>query len=377
MSGTSLDGVDAAAIQVNNAAQDKLCEIIATQFFEFPAELKTALRALNQNHTASLEQIAQLDKRLGDAFADAVLGLLDTASMDRNNIAAIGSHGQTIWHQPPSATAGENTSGVTWQLGDPNIIVARTGVTTVADFRRADIAAGGHGAPLASLFHAVTLRVTDETRVVLNLGGMANITLLPAMRSGADDITDGVIGFDTGPANALLDQWSAQQFALEYDAHGKIAAGGRLLPELLARLLEDPYFDKLPPKSTGPEYFNVSWLQAYLQTFEASAPADVLHTLTALTATSVTQAVARNAPTAQRVIVCGGGVHNHELMRQLAEQMPQLSVESSAAFGLDPDFIEAAAFAWLASRRLLGQPGNLPNVTGARQSVLLGGVYRA
>jgi anhydro-N-acetylmuramic acid kinase len=253
------------------------------------------------------------------------------------------------------------------QIGDPNRIAELTGITTIGDFRRRDIAAGGQGAPLVPAFHAYALRSPAEHRVVLNIGGIANITLLSEI---------GVSGFDTGPGNTLLDMWAQRQFGQSCDRGGALAANGRPDKAMLERMLADPYFQLAPPKSTGREYFNPEWLQDFLPSSQID-PLDVLSTLTHLTAHSIALAIRRFAPEAERVLACGGGVHNGFLMKLLAELLAPCRLGSTAEAGLDPDFVEATAFAWLANQTLAGKTGNLPGVTGANRAVILGGIYYA
>jgi anhydro-N-acetylmuramic acid kinase len=256
----------------------------------------------------------------------------------------------------------------TLQIADPNIIAARTGITVVADFRRRDMALGGQGAPLVPAFHRFAFGHPSEDRLLANIGGIANLTLLPAVGD--------VRGFDTGPGNVLLDAWSREHLHAAYDAGGAYASSGRLDEALLARLLTDAYFSAAPPKSTGPEHFNRIWLANALGGVKRK-PEDVAATLCELTARSIAADVLRHAPTARQLFVCGGGAHNDCLLARLAANLPQAKVASTAAIGLHPDWVEAAGFAWLARETLMGRPGNLPAVTGAAKAVVLGGIYRA
>lgn len=357
MSGTSLDGVD--ALLVDFAAASPV--IRGSHHQPYPAELRSALLELSHASHPELHGLAQLDVVLGELYAATVLALLTRTGTGAETIAAIGSHGQTVRHHP------HGPHPYTLQLGDPNIIAERTGITTVADFRRRDIAAGGQGAPLVPAFHAAMFRHPQHTRVILNLGGIANITVLP------QDITQTVTGFDTGPANVLLDGWTARHCGTAYDAGGRWAGGGTVLPALLERLLADAYFTQAPPKSTGREHFNLEWLEAQLVGTED--PQDVQATLLELTARSVAQAVAGHAESAEEVLVCGGGAGNDILMQRLAFHLAPRAVHSSAIYGVEPQAVEAMAFAWLARQTLHGAPGNLPAVTGARHPVVLGGIY--
>lgn len=362
MSGTSMDGVDAALVRFNDAA---LPELLARRTTPLPAGLQEELLALAQPGGNELDRMMRLDGTVARLFAGAVLELLDQAGMQPAQIRALGSHGQTIRHAP----AGPEPYTV--QIGNPSLIAELTGITTVADFRRRDLAAGGQGAPLAPAFHAALFRTSTESRVALNLGGIANITRLSA------DPTVPVSGFDTGPGNLLLDAWIRYRRGMAFDENGMWGAGGRVLPELLTALLADPYFREPPPKSTGRELFHLDGLNARLATLPAVDPQDVQATLQELTAVSVAEAIRRYAGEARRVLVCGGGVHNQAVLTRLQVQLPGVIVESTASCGIDPDFVEAVGFAWLAKRTLDGLPGNVPAVTGARGERILGGIYPA
>lgn len=359
MSGTSLDGID--AVLVDFAPNPP--RLIAATWVPYPRTLVHELKNLI-THLNDLKVLGQLDWVLGERLAAAVLDLLSLAKTDPRDVIAIGSHGQTILHQPHA------TSPFTLQIGDPNLIAERTGITTVADFRRRDIAAGGEGAPLVPAFHQVFFGCSYEDRVVVNIGGIANVTLLP--RSGECNIS----GFDTGPGNVLLDAWVFLHLNQPYDQDGQWANAGRCSDTLLARLRRDPYFGLPPPKSTGTDYFNLGWLERYLtDDMPILPPQDVQATLTELTAQIIAQAIYNSALEQPRVIVCGGGAYNKVLMIQLAQALPGSLVEPSNQHGLAPAWVEATAFAWLAKQTLSHNPGNLPTVTGARHPVVLGGVY--
>ncbi|MEP6908026.1 MAG: anhydro-N-acetylmuramic acid kinase [Pseudoxanthomonas sp.] len=360
ISGTSADGIDAALVRFQPA-----CELVFGRTYPWDETLRARLIALGQGGAAtSLDELGALDTTLARAFAQAALQAVADAGLQPEHVHAIGSHGQTVRHRPESSAA------FTWQMGDGNVIAERSGITTVADFRRRDVAAGGHGAPLMPAFHAAMLRSPEEDRAVLNLGGIGNFTLLPR--------TGDVRGFDTGPANALMDAWCERHSGHAYDAGGAFAARGQVEPGLLARLLADPWFAAPPPKSTGREQFHLPWLEAQLQT-GALAPtaADVQATLLELSAMTVADALRATQPDTTRVLVCGGGVHNLVLMARLAALLPGVVVESTAAHGLDPDYVEAMGFAWLAQETLAGRPGNLPSVTGAKGLRVLGAIYPA
>lgn len=363
MSGTSADGIDAALVRFQGEGPALRCELVHGRTFAWDDALRAQLVALGQGADAvSLDALGALDGRVAQAFADAALALLQDAGVPRGRVRAIGSHGQTIRHRPHADPP------FTWQLGDGNVIAERTGIATVADFRRRDVAAGGQGAPLMPAFHAALLGSPHEDRAVLNLGGIGNLTLLP--------VAGEVRGFDTGPANALMDAWCERHAGRAYDAGGAFAASGQVDAALLARLLAEPWFALPPPKSTGREQFHLNWLQARMGD-AATAPADVQATLLELTARTIADALQMTQPTTRRVLACGGGVHNAALMARLAAHLPQAVVESTAAHGLDPDYVEAMGFAWLARETLAGRPGNLPAVTGAAGRRVLGTVFPA
>ncbi len=360
MSGTSMDGIDAVLVDLAGAAPS----LRASHSHPYPDKLRTELAALTTPGENEIDRMGQLDIRVGRCFAEAVNALLEVSNCPTESITAIGSHGQTIRHRPGF------TVPFTLQIGDPNTISQGTGITTVADFRRRDMAAGGEGAPLVPAFHEVVLRSHQRNRVILNLGGIANITWLPA------DSASTIVGFDTGPANVLLDQWIEHQLGKCYDQDGALAASGRVDQKLLNQLLQEPYFQRDLPKSTGTDHFNLKWLEAHPQAHELSVET-VQSTLVELTAVSVTQAVTRHCPQANEMLVCGGGVHNRFLLSRLRAHAGRMKVTSTADVGVDPDWIEATAFAWLAQRTLKQLPGNLPSVTGASQPVILGGIYPA
>ena len=357
MSGTSMDGIDAALVRFDGNALD----ILHTDQHLYPGPLREQLLAARSDATLrSPEDVPELHRQVGSAFCDAANRLLDSAGVAADTVAAIGSHGQTLRHAPDA------NPPYSLQIGDPGIIASGTGIITVADFRRADIELGGQGAPLAPAFHEWLFRRDDAARVVLNIGGIANITVLCA-----DDRP--TTGFDTGPGNTLLDAWIARQGLAAYDAEGEWGASGTVIDELLARLLADPYFAAPAPKSTGFEYFNLDWLDpALTDRYDAT---DIQSTLCQLTAQTIADAILATAPDAADVLVCGGGIHNRDLMARLGAALPGMTVESTASAGLDPDWVEAVAFAWLAMRTQQGLPGNLPSVTGASGPAVLGSVH--
>jgi len=354
-----MDGIDAALVRFGDSTLD----MIATHQLDYPAEVRRQLLAERSNSALRYcNDVPELHQRVGECFRDAANELLTDAGQDASSVAAVGSHGQTLRHEPNAIEP------FSLQIGDPDVIASGTGITTIADFRRDDIELGGQGAPLAPAFHEWLFHHEKRTRVVLNIGGIANITVLPG--EGAD-----TIGFDTGPGNTLLDAWHEKHRRDAFDHDGAWAASGAVDGELLARLLADQYFAVEPPKSTGFEYFNLDWLsQAGTEDIQH---ADVQATLCELTARSIAAAIAAVAPGKVEVLVCGGGVHNAELMRRLASAMPATDIRSTASAGLDPDWVEAAAFAWLAMRRMQELSGNLPSVTGARRAAVLGTVHAA
>ena len=365
MSGTSLDGIDAALLDLSN---DQI-KLLATHSHTLPDSLKHKILQLNQpGQLDEIHQTAVADQQLADVFATAVNTLLDQTGIQTSNIKALGSHGQTIRHQPDGSTP------YTVQIGDPNRVAELTGITTVGDFRRRDIAAGGQGAPLVPAFHATLFRTTSENRAILNLGGMANLTLLPA------DPTQPVSGFDTGPGNVLLDAWYQRHQNGFYDKNGLWASTGQVSEPLLATLLELPFYSLSPPRSTGREQFNLGYLDSILGKITASPkpediPENIQATLSELTARSVAQALTQWCDHCERLLVCGGGVLNTDLIKRLRNNLPGLTIESTVAYGIAPEWVEAAAFAWLAKQTLHHQSGNLPEVTGASHSVVLGGIY--
>jgi anhydro-N-acetylmuramic acid kinase len=359
ISGTSMDGIDAALVSFDEST----VSFRKTHEYHYPADLRSRLlRAVREPGLCTLDDVGELDQWVGECFRDAASAVVKEAGINVSDIRAIGSHGQTLRHQPGAARP------FTLQIGDPSIIAAGLGITTIADFRRADIARGGQGAPLTPPFHEWLFRESDKNRVVLNIGGIGNITVLPAGPADA-------IGFDTGPGNTLLDAWIEKHRSESFDKNGAWASNGKVDAALLDRLLADPYFQKVPPKSTGFEYFNLDWLDA--AGIDELAAVDVQATLSALTATSIATAIQDIAPHTSEVFVCGGGVHNRELMRTLTTALPDSQLASTMTMGLDPDWVEAAAFAWLAMRTLHGLPGNLPAVTGASDAVILGAIYPA
>lgn len=359
MSGTSLDAID-VAITRRTAAGFKQ---IAGTALPLADDLRQKLLTICQDKQVDLQTLGEVDFQFADACATVVNQLLEDNQLDAAQISAIGSHGQTIFHSPNGAFP------FTQQIGDANLIAAKTGIACVADFRRMDMAYGGQGAPLVPAFHQALFAQQGETRVILNIGGIANITVLESDKK--------VSGYDTGPGNTLLDAWSEKINGDSYDKGGQFAAQGEVLPTLLSLLLTDNYFSRLPPKSTGREKFNLAWLAQCLEQLPLAAynNADIQRTLLELSAVTISAQIKLHT-TACAVFVCGGGALNPLLMQRLEALMPGYQVMDSNALNIDPMFVEAVAFAWLAEQRLLGNRIPLKSVTGARQDALLGCIYQ-
>jgi anhydro-N-acetylmuramic acid kinase len=355
MSGTSLDGVDAALVDFS-APPGRL---VASLFVPYPEDLRAEVLALNAAGPDELERAAIVANRLAELYARAAADLLAHAGAGREAIVAVGCHGQTVRHRPDR--------GFTVQLVNAALLAERSGLPVVADFRSRDVAAGGQGAPLVPAYHAACFAAPGTHRVIANIGGIANVTdLMP----GAP-----VRGFDTGPGNVLIDAWAARHLGAPYDEDGRWAASGRVVEALLAALLAAPFFDRPPPKSTGRDDFNAAWLDRFAGA--AHRPEDVQATLTALTASSIAHAVERFCDGADELLVCGGGAHNGRLMSELAQRLPAVRVSTTQATDVDPDWVEAMAFAWLARQAVRGETGSLPEVTGARGARVLGAIYPA
>ena len=379
MTGTSIDGLDIAAIRLTRELPESSAtgslsrvEFVAAADYPLPSELRDDITTLARNSELSWQTFGRVDAALGDLTGKLVNQFLHDHSIAKETVRAIGSHGQTVHHSPDSVPA------FTVQIGDASRICEATGLQVVSDFRRADIAAGGQGAPLVPAFHEVLFARNDNrARSVCNIGGIANVTLLPAQKA------DPVTGFDTGPGNTLLDAWCKKHNNLPYDANGAWGATGKSSAMLLSALLGDPYVQREPPKSTGVEHYNLKWLEDQCSQLELSA-VDVQATLTEFTARTIVNSVRASQPDCSELIVCGGGRRNLHLMNELTRlsawpvvNCDTFSPGSSAnseysRAGINGDALEAAAFAWLASQTLAGLPGNVPSVTGARKAVLLG-----
>ncbi|MDJ0778392.1 MAG: anhydro-N-acetylmuramic acid kinase [Gammaproteobacteria bacterium] len=360
MSGTSLDGIDVAIVAFEGDAP----HIVHAQTTAYDAQLRQALRRLCNGDAVSVSELYRHDALLGDAYAEAVNDALAAAGLDAHEVAAIGCHGQTLWHSPDTVPA------FTVQIGDPNRIAAATGITTVADFRRMDVALGGQGAPLAPLLHRALFHHPDEDRVIANIGGIANITVLPASDRCA------ISACDTGPGNTLADAWIERHRELRFDRDGEWARGGKIIESLLAKWLHDePYFAAAAPKTTGTDYFNLARFESSL--VAEQDPRDVMATLVELTARSLGAEMARLPLTHPACYVCGGGAQNPFLLERLAAALPDWRVDSTAALGIDPDYVEATAFAWLARERLAGRAVQVVDITHASRNGILGGLYLA
>lgn len=361
MSGTSLDGIDVVIAEFDNS---HLPHIQAADTYPFTSELHNQLQQLITDGHCELQQLGQLDIHIGYQYAEHINNLLRQTGLSARDIAAIGCHGQTIFHAP------DVDYPFSMQIGNGNVIAEHTGITTVTDFRQRDMVLGGQGAPLVPAFHEALFRHDRQERVVVNIGGISNITVLPANPEQA------VFGFDTGPGNTLMDSWVQQHQAKAYDRNGDWATTGHVDTELLDLLLSDEYFSRPIPKSTGRELFHLDWLQHYLnKANRVIAPEDVQATLLQLTATSIATNVRKYAPQSQAIFICGGGAHNDALMQALKTAFEPATVTTTDQIGLNADWVEATAFAWLARQTLHHQTGNLPAVTGASHATILGAVY--
>lgn len=363
LSGTSMDAIDCALVDFGTDGP-RVVDFICS---EIPAELKHEVTILIANQGIDLRKLGTADVALGKLFAQAAQEILQRNNLAPSAIAAIGSHGQTIWHEPK---ANQHMERFTLQIGDPNTITHLTGITTVADFRRRDMAAGGQGAPLVPALHKALFKSSSTSRVVLNLGGIANITILPAGEIPS-------FGYDTGPANILLDSWIQHSRALAFDEDGAWARSGTVQPDLLQLLLNEPYFAMNHPKSTGRELFNLAWLMRKLdETAARYNDIDIQATLLEFTAETVSRSIQRHLQGSE-VLACGGGVRNSALMERLQEKLATFKVGSTEAYGLHPDCVEAVAFAWFAQQTLAGRAVDFSPFTGASKPSIAGGIYQA
>lgn len=365
MSGTSLDGVDSALAAFPSSGAGQRIETLATAYLPFPVELRNELMALQAPCENELHREALAANALAGMYALCVAQLLEKGGRRPSEVTAIGAHGQTIRHRPEL--------GYTRQTNNPALLAELSGIDVIAEFRTRDIAAGGQGAPLVPAFHQAVFGSTSEMRVVINIGGISNISVL--------DPDGRVIGFDTGPGNVLMDLWIARHHGAAYDAGGAWAATGNVLPDLLAALLAEPFLALPPPKSTGRDLFHAAWLDSKLRELEKAAPTNVQATLAAYTATTLANAIAAHASNAIAVYVCGGGAYNAHLMQKLQQALTErrlmARVDSTDALGVSPNHVEALAFAWLAQQHVERRAGNLPTVTGARGLRILGAHYPA
>ncbi|MFA1575213.1 anhydro-N-acetylmuramic acid kinase [Vibrio cyclitrophicus] len=360
MSGTSMDGVDTALVSI----EDDSITLLAHDEFPMPDDLKARLLEVCIGQKTDLIAIGELDHQLGHLFADAVLQLLNKSDTPASSVTAIGNHGQTVFHQPTG------DSPFTMQLGDANIIAAKTQIQTVADFRRKDMALGGQGAPLVPAFHHTIFHPQDSSVVVLNIGGISNISVLRPNHP--------TLGYDTGPGNMLMDAWVDKHIGKKFDRDAQFALKGQLNQALLEQLLSESYLSQKPPKSTGRELFNLPWLEQQLTEFKDLAAEDVQRTLCEYTALTIANEVETYRLGSQAALyVCGGGTRNPLLMKRLSGLLTSWEVESTTSKGVDADYMEAMAFAWLAQRHVHQVPSNLPEVTGASRAASLGVLYRA
>ncbi|MFW9275928.1 anhydro-N-acetylmuramic acid kinase [Glaesserella parasuis] len=359
MSGTSLDGVDLALVNFSQTPK-----LIAADFTPMPDTLRVALSQLVKKGETSLQTLGELDHQLALLYADSIQWFLAKHQLNADDIVAVGCHGQTVWHSP------KGQYPFTMQIGDMNLLAARTGITTVGDFRRRDIAFGGQGAPLVPAFHQAVFSSPERLTVVLNIGGISNISVLNPNQQ--------TIGYDVGAGNTLLDIWIEKHLGKRYDANGEWARTGKIHSALLALLLDEPFFQLPPPKSTGRELFNLEWLEHKLTQIEPLPAEDVQATLVEFTVQSIVQALRQiENPNAYHsvLLVCGGGAKNPLIMERLQTHLIDWQVSTTTEYGLDVDYVEAAAFAWLAYQRIHNLPANLPSVTGATQAVSLGAIF--
>lgn len=362
MSGTSLDGVDAVLVDFDGPQ----ARVLGHSSAPMPALLRVELLALNSPTNNELHRAALAANGLVRLYADQVAALLAQCGVKTEAVTAVGAHGQTVRHRPQEFDG----IGYTLQLNNPSLLAELCGITVVADFRSRDVAAGGQGAPLVPPFHQAFFGRPDQTLTVLNIGGISNITVL-------DPSAPDLLGFDCGPGNALMDAWCMTHMGREFDDAGRWAAQGQVHAALLARLLDEPFFAKLPPKSTGRDLFNGAWLANKLVGMEAVAPQNVQATLTELTALSCARSLLDTSPGCKTLVVCGGGALNDYLMSRIQAALPHCQVVSSAERGLPPLQVEATAFAWLARQTMQGKTSSLKSVTGALGARILGGIYPA
>ena len=366
MSGTSLDGVDLALVDFFEKPN-----LVASGFVPMPEDLRANLAELLKSGETSLQKLGEIDHHLGVLYADCVNDFLVKNQLEASQITAIGCHGQTVWHAP------QGNFPFTMQIGDMNLVAARTGITTIADFRRKDMAMGGQGAPLVPAFHEAVFARPNQFTVVLNIGGISNISVL--------DPKSETIGYDVSVGNALMDSWIEKHLGKRYDKNAEWAKTGEVISELLVEMLSEPFLQLPPPKSTGRELFNLAWLEKQFANLTAKSPAssvanfkpeDIQYTLAEFTAQSITRELSqwKNEPN-KVLLVCGGGARNPLLMERFNVLLPDWHVGTTNDYGVDVDYVEAAAFAWLAFQRMENLPSNMPSVTGASQAVSLGVIF--
>jgi anhydro-N-acetylmuramic acid kinase len=353
ISGTSMDGVDAALVDLDTH------QLVSGITCPYSSTIQTQLQAFNAKKSTTAEALFQLNHQLGQAFSDAALAVLKQAACSPENVQAIGSHGQTLYHDPSAIIP------TTLQLGCAHTIAARTGITVVADFRTRDLVLGGQGAPLAPYYHQEIFKPQDLPLLLVNIGGISNLTILNSKQP--------VLGYDTGPGNVLMDAWVKKHQNQAYDADGAWASSGQVIEPLLERLKQDAYFSKKPPKSADKGYFSEAWLMSYLT--EQVKPEDVQATLLHLTAWSIAEACKAQGATYKRLAVCGGGAHNQALLRALSMYLPDYWVDTTNQLGIDADYLEAMMFAWFAKQTMQGQALDLTRITGSSQPTVLGAIY--
>ncbi len=363
MSGTSLDGIDIVIVSFTNDTT----KVIAHSTTAYPSDIRHQIELLVNSEQVSLHTFCQLDIQIAKAYSSAIMALLKENNILSRHIYAIGSHGQTIKHNPNIEHA------YTLQIGDPNTLSALTNITVVADFRRKDVALGGQGAPLAPAFHQYAFQSNTKNRAIINIGGIANITALPTLQSG-----EKILGFDTGPGNTLLDHLCQKHFKINYDKNGAIAASGKVNAALLNHIINsEPFFSLAPAKSTGTDYFNLKWFEHHVKLANISiSPEDQLATLTDLTALTISMAIKNLSTHIDEIYYCGGGQHNTTLMQRL-QFHTKLDSNSTEQLNISPDWVEAMAFAWFAKNTLDNQPSNIPSVTAASEKTILGGIFKA
>jgi anhydro-N-acetylmuramic acid kinase len=359
ISGTSVDGIDVVIVEERS---EKL-SFIAGETVAFSNALKQRIQALIVNAESAFQELGEVDVLLGNEIAAAINQLIESNNIDQSQIVAIGSHGQTLYHAP------DGRYPFSLQIGNANVIAELTGITTIADFRQRDMVVGGQGAPLVPAFHQDAFQHDTISRVIVNIGGISNITLLPAK-----DKRQLIKGFDTGPGNGLMDAWCLLHKNMPYDASGDWAASGQDAADLLKAMLQDSYLQQAIPKSTGREHFNLEWLKGHTSQFNYTA-VDIQTTLCKLTAVTIADAIKRYAEDYEEIYICGGGVHNQYLMSLLKSEIPNYPIAPTEQLGLAADWVEGFAFAWLARQTIHQQAGNIPEVTGASKATILGGVY--